>query len=87
MPPHAFCRIDKNLNKGMVGSDVFICYKKSMAKKDTIAYKPGENFTAAAVLCASVYISNVHGLCLRFYTSKKNGSRPQSTLSDGLRRF
>src|SRR2546426_956622 len=29
-PPHAFCLIRKNLNKGMVGSDVFICYKKSM---------------------------------------------------------
>ena len=44
MPPHAFCKIDKTLNKGMVGSDVYICYKKSMAKKDTIAYKPGRSF-------------------------------------------
>ena len=43
MPPHAFCKIDKTLNKGMVGSDVYICYKKSMAKKDTIAYKPGRS--------------------------------------------
>ena len=44
VPPHAFCKIDKTLNKGMVGSDVYICYKKSMAKKDTIAYKPGKLF-------------------------------------------
>ncbi|CAH1254829.1 DENND4A [Branchiostoma lanceolatum] len=40
-PPHAFCQIDKNLNKGMVGSDVFLCYKKSMAKMNYISYKAG----------------------------------------------
>ena len=26
-PPHAFKLIQRNLNKGFVGSDVFICYK------------------------------------------------------------
>ncbi|XP_063215906.1 DENN domain-containing protein Crag isoform X2 [Bacillus rossius redtenbacheri] len=41
MPPHAFCMINKNLNKGMVGSDVFICYKKSMNRANLISYKPG----------------------------------------------
>ncbi|KAK9874779.1 hypothetical protein WA026_005585 [Henosepilachna vigintioctopunctata] len=39
-PPHAFCCINKNLNKGMVGSDVFLCYKKSMNKAKSITYKP-----------------------------------------------
>ncbi|XP_039291612.1 DENN domain-containing protein Crag isoform X2 [Nilaparvata lugens] len=39
-PPHAFCMINKNLNKGMVGSDVFLCYKKSMNRVNHITYKP-----------------------------------------------
>ncbi|KAK7602604.1 hypothetical protein V9T40_008193 [Parthenolecanium corni] len=39
-PPHAFCIINKNLNKGMVGSDVFLCYKKSMNQAPAITYKP-----------------------------------------------
>ncbi|XP_045468065.1 DENN domain-containing protein Crag [Harmonia axyridis] len=39
-PPHAFCCINKNLNKGIVGSDVFLCYKKSMNKAKSITYKP-----------------------------------------------
>nr|CAD7398697.1 unnamed protein product [Timema poppensis] len=39
--PHAFCMINKNLNKGMVGSDVFLCYKKSMNRANLIPYKPG----------------------------------------------
>uniref|UniRef100_A0A915JL67 Uncharacterized protein n=1 Tax=Romanomermis culicivorax TaxID=13658 RepID=A0A915JL67_ROMCU len=38
--PHTFYKINKNLNKGMVGSDVFICYKKSLANSSRIAYKP-----------------------------------------------
>lgn len=37
-PPHAFCLIDKNLNKGMVGSDVFLCYRKSLARLRSITY-------------------------------------------------
>ncbi|GFS92328.1 c-myc promoter-binding protein [Nephila pilipes] len=40
-PPHAFCKIDKNLNKGVLGSDVFLCYKKSMNRPDLLSYKPG----------------------------------------------
>lgn len=39
-PPHAFCCISKNLNKGLVGSDVFLCYKKSMNQPNSITYKP-----------------------------------------------
>lgn len=39
-PPHAFCCIDKNLNKGIVGSDVFLCYKKSMNQAQSLTYKP-----------------------------------------------
>lgn len=39
-PPHAYCKIDRNLNKGMVGSDIFLCYKKSMNRPDLICYEP-----------------------------------------------
>lgn len=39
-PPHTFYKINKNLNKGMLGSDVFMCYKKSLATSSRIAYKP-----------------------------------------------
>ncbi|XP_015598168.1 DENN domain-containing protein 4C isoform X2 [Cephus cinctus] len=38
--PHAFCVISKNLNKGMLGSDVFLCYKKSMNRANLISFKP-----------------------------------------------
>uniref|UniRef100_A0A7E4W0N1 UDENN domain-containing protein n=1 Tax=Panagrellus redivivus TaxID=6233 RepID=A0A7E4W0N1_PANRE len=39
-PPHTFFKIDKNLNKAMVGSDVYVCYKKSQSCCRRIAYKP-----------------------------------------------
>ncbi|XP_053994404.1 DENN domain-containing protein Crag isoform X3 [Hylaeus volcanicus] len=39
-PPHAFCVINKNLNKGMLGSDVYLCYKKSMNRANLISFKP-----------------------------------------------
>lgn len=35
-----YVQIDKSLNKGMVGSDVFLCYKKTMNRADYICYKP-----------------------------------------------
>uniref|UniRef100_A0A6P4EWU8 DENN domain-containing protein 4C isoform X2 n=1 Tax=Drosophila rhopaloa TaxID=1041015 RepID=A0A6P4EWU8_DRORH len=38
--PHAFCLIYKTLNKGYVGSDVYLCYKKSMYRPRHISYKP-----------------------------------------------
>ena len=40
MPPHAFCQIHKTLNKGIVGSDVYLCYKKSMNRPTLISYQP-----------------------------------------------
>uniref|UniRef100_A0AAY3ZZD0 DENN/MADD domain containing 4C n=1 Tax=Denticeps clupeoides TaxID=299321 RepID=A0AAY3ZZD0_9TELE len=37
--PHTFCKVDKNLNCGMWGSSVFLCYKKSVSASNSIAYK------------------------------------------------
>lgn len=39
-PPHAFCKIEQNLNKGVIGSDVYICYKKSVHRPQSILYRP-----------------------------------------------
>lgn len=39
-PPHAFCQIHKTLNKGIVGCDVYLCYKKSMNRPKLICYQP-----------------------------------------------
>uniref|UniRef100_A0A671PTV0 UDENN domain-containing protein n=1 Tax=Sinocyclocheilus anshuiensis TaxID=1608454 RepID=A0A671PTV0_9TELE len=40
-PPHTFCKVDKNLNCGLWGSSVFLCYKKSVSASNSIAYKAG----------------------------------------------
>ncbi|XP_075392014.1 C-myc promoter-binding protein isoform X2 [Tenrec ecaudatus] len=40
-PPHTFCKVDKNLSNSMWGSAVYLCYKKSVAKTNTISYKAG----------------------------------------------
>ncbi|XP_056109999.1 C-myc promoter-binding protein isoform X2 [Rhinichthys klamathensis goyatoka] len=40
-PPHAFCKVDKNLNSSMWGSSVYMCYKKSLAKTNTLAFTAG----------------------------------------------
>ncbi|XP_023585502.1 C-myc promoter-binding protein isoform X3 [Trichechus manatus latirostris] len=40
-PPHTFCKVDKNLNNSMWGSAVYLCYKKSVAKTNTVSYKAG----------------------------------------------
>ncbi|XP_058244567.1 C-myc promoter-binding protein isoform X1 [Hemibagrus wyckioides] len=40
-PPYAFCKVDKNLNSSMWGSSVYLCYKKSLAKTNTLAFKAG----------------------------------------------
>uniref|UniRef100_A0A3P8QXM7 DENN/MADD domain containing 4C n=1 Tax=Astatotilapia calliptera TaxID=8154 RepID=A0A3P8QXM7_ASTCA len=40
-PPHTFCKVDKNLNCGMWGSSVFLCYKKSVSASNSISYKAG----------------------------------------------
>lgn len=39
-PPHAFCQIHKTLNRGIMGNDVFLCYKKSMNRPNLISYQP-----------------------------------------------
>ncbi|XP_046897446.1 C-myc promoter-binding protein-like isoform X1 [Hypomesus transpacificus] len=40
-PPHTFCKVEKNLNSSLWGSSVYLCYKKSVAKTNMIAYKAG----------------------------------------------
>lgn len=40
-PPHTFCKVNKNLNCGMWGSSVFLCYKKSVSASNSITYKAG----------------------------------------------
>ncbi|XP_077419681.1 C-myc promoter-binding protein-like isoform X2 [Vanacampus margaritifer] len=40
-PPHTFCKVEKNLNSSMWGSSVYLCYKKSVTKTNSIAYKAG----------------------------------------------
>ncbi|XP_038660525.1 DENN domain-containing protein 4C isoform X1 [Scyliorhinus canicula] len=40
-PPHTFCKVEKNLNCGMWGSSVYLCYKKSVPASNAIAYKAG----------------------------------------------
>ncbi|OCU00943.1 DENN domain-containing protein 4C isoform X1 [Xenopus laevis] len=40
-PPHTFCKVDKNLNCGMWGSNVFLCYKKSVPASNSMPYKAG----------------------------------------------
>lgn len=42
-PPHAFYSIRKNLNKsiyGMIGSEVFLCYKKTLLRPPSLCYTP-----------------------------------------------
>ncbi|KAI5609538.1 DENN domain-containing protein 4C isoform X2 [Silurus asotus] len=40
-PPHTFLKVDKNLNCGMWGSSVYLCYKKSVSSSNSISYKAG----------------------------------------------
>ncbi|XP_048852034.1 DENN domain-containing protein 4C-like isoform X1 [Brienomyrus brachyistius] len=40
-PPHTFCKVVKNLNAGMWGSSVFLCYKKSVSSSNSIPYTAG----------------------------------------------
>ncbi|XP_055076963.1 C-myc promoter-binding protein-like isoform X2 [Periophthalmus magnuspinnatus] len=39
--PHTYCKVDRNLNSTMWGTPVYLCYKKSVAKTNTLAYKAG----------------------------------------------
>ncbi|CAJ0918822.1 unnamed protein product, partial [Mesorhabditis belari] len=40
IPPHTYYKIPKNLNKGIIGSEIYICYKKSLGTAKRLAYKP-----------------------------------------------
>ncbi|CAL1604637.1 unnamed protein product [Knipowitschia caucasica] len=40
-PPHTYCRVDRNLNSTMWGTPVYLCYKKSVFKPNTMVYKAG----------------------------------------------
>ncbi|XP_047453888.1 DENN domain-containing protein 4B-like [Mugil cephalus] len=37
--PHTFSRVDKNLNTGMWGPALFICYKRAVAKANALVYE------------------------------------------------
>ncbi|CAF2460586.1 unnamed protein product [Rotaria sp. Silwood2] len=39
-PPHSFNKINKNLNRSMLGSNVYLCYKKSVIYPVRIQYRP-----------------------------------------------
>uniref|UniRef100_A0A9J7Y6S9 DENN domain containing 4B n=1 Tax=Cyprinus carpio carpio TaxID=630221 RepID=A0A9J7Y6S9_CYPCA len=39
--PHTYCRVDKNLNTGMWGPALYICYKRSVAKANALVYEAG----------------------------------------------
>ncbi|XP_044278695.1 DENN domain-containing protein 4B [Varanus komodoensis] len=39
--PHTFSRVDRNLNAGMWGPALFICYKIALAKGNTLVYEAG----------------------------------------------
>ncbi|XP_030213798.1 DENN domain-containing protein 4B [Gadus morhua] len=39
--PHAFCRVDKNLNTGMFGPAMYLCYKRAVAKANALVYEAG----------------------------------------------
>ncbi|CAF1170719.1 unnamed protein product [Rotaria magnacalcarata] len=39
-PPHSFNKINKNLNRSMLGSNIFLCYKKSVIYPVRIQYRP-----------------------------------------------
>uniref|UniRef100_H2ZEE4 UDENN domain-containing protein n=1 Tax=Ciona savignyi TaxID=51511 RepID=H2ZEE4_CIOSA len=48
--PYAFCQIEKNLNKGLIGANVYLCYKKSMRQVDSIAFKAGQLHVCMGIL-------------------------------------
>ncbi|UJR37238.1 hypothetical protein I4U23_029947 [Adineta vaga] len=44
-PPHSFNKIHKNLNRSIIGSNVFLCYKKSVIYPTRIQYSPRVLYT------------------------------------------
>ncbi|KAK7158387.1 hypothetical protein R3I93_009563 [Phoxinus phoxinus] len=39
--PHTYCRVDKNLNTGMWGPALYLCYKRSVSKANALVYEAG----------------------------------------------
>nr|AGL94524.1 putative DENN domain containing protein 4B-like protein [Oncorhynchus mykiss] len=39
--PHTFCRVEKNLNTGMWGPALYLCYKRAVAKANALVYEAG----------------------------------------------
>ncbi|XP_026950711.1 DENN domain-containing protein 4B isoform X3 [Sagmatias obliquidens] len=39
--PHTYCRLPRNLNPGMWGPAVYLCYKVGLAKANTLVYEAG----------------------------------------------
>ncbi|KAG8430093.1 hypothetical protein GDO86_018497 [Hymenochirus boettgeri] len=39
--PHTFCRVERNLSTSMFGPALFLCYKKAMAKTQSLVYEAG----------------------------------------------
>uniref|UniRef100_A0A914I9T6 C-myc promoter-binding protein n=1 Tax=Globodera rostochiensis TaxID=31243 RepID=A0A914I9T6_GLORO len=60
-PPHTFYKIPKNLNKSMIGSEVYVCYKKSQLACKRIAYEPAvlDCFPRVQNIEASLLVRNV----------------------------
>uniref|UniRef100_A0A8C2EFD4 DENN/MADD domain containing 4B n=1 Tax=Cyprinus carpio TaxID=7962 RepID=A0A8C2EFD4_CYPCA len=44
--PHTYCRVDKNLNTGMWGPALYLCYKRSVAKANALVYEAGEHISS-----------------------------------------
>uniref|UniRef100_A0A4W5MF11 DENN domain containing 4B n=1 Tax=Hucho hucho TaxID=62062 RepID=A0A4W5MF11_9TELE len=41
MAPHTFCRVEKNLNTGIWGPALYLCYKRAVAKANALVYEAG----------------------------------------------
>uniref|UniRef100_A0A674E901 DENN domain containing 4B n=1 Tax=Salmo trutta TaxID=8032 RepID=A0A674E901_SALTR len=39
--PHTFCRVEKNLNTGIWGPALYLCYKRAVAKANALVYEAG----------------------------------------------
>uniref|UniRef100_A0A8C7LPB7 DENN domain containing 4B n=1 Tax=Oncorhynchus mykiss TaxID=8022 RepID=A0A8C7LPB7_ONCMY len=39
--PHTFCRVEKNLNTGIWGPALYLCYKRAIAKANALVYEAG----------------------------------------------
>lgn len=37
--PHTFCRVDKNLNTGVFGPALYLCYKRAVAKANALVFE------------------------------------------------